>query len=226
MTTNLRVSLAIFSVGFAVEGASDVYSVLSHGSFRPGANFLVYLPVAVTLLGLLFVWVGRHEWNELHRSRVRHAHRVFGASLAGAVIAGAIVGLLAYRPQLGVPLWAEAVFGAAVGSLVFGTFLTYVFLVFHLVGRPSQAVLIASVAWAFAVSALIGATLASNLGGIVALIGHREVSLPSFLAPVDTLSSYLFLSYFLLLAAYADAHRKVAAGRKAPPLAPGPTNAG
>ena len=51
--------------------AASVYSFLSKGSFHPGMSLLFAVPIAMTLAGLLFVWVGRHEWNELHRSRVR-----------------------------------------------------------------------------------------------------------------------------------------------------------
>ncbi|MGP8078759.1 MAG: hypothetical protein ACLQD8_02765 [Thermoplasmata archaeon] len=212
MTTNLRVSLTILSIGFAIEGAGDVYSFVSGGKFHPGVNLLFFLPVAMTLAGLLFVWIGRHEWSELHRTRVRQAHLVFGLSVLGGVVAGAVVGLLYLEPGLGVPLWAKGLFGAAVGSLVLGTFVTYVYLVFHLVGRPSQAVLAASIAWSLVVAGLISAALAANLSTILTLVHDRKPSVPGFITPVDSLASYLFLSYFLLLAAYLDAHRKVAAG--------------
>jgi hypothetical protein len=212
MTTNLRLSLAIFSIGFAIEGVGDVYSFASGGSFRPGASLLFALPVVMTLAGLLFVWIGRHEWSELHRTRVRQAHVVFGLSILGGFVAGAVLGLLYLEPGWGVPLWAKVVFGAATGSLVLGTFVTYVYLIFHLVGRPSQAVLGASALWALAVAGLIGAALAGNLSTILTLLRHRQPSVPGFVTPIDSLASYLFLSYFLLLAAYLDAHRKVAAG--------------
>jgi len=212
VATNLRVSLTIFSIGFAIEGIGDVYSFLSGGSFRPGESLLFFLPVGMTFAGLLFVWVGRHEWSELHRTRVRQAHLVFGLSLIGAFIAAAIVALLYFEPSLGVPYWAKVVFGAAVGSLVLGTFVTYVYLVFHLVGRPSQGILAASIAWSLIVSALMGATLSANLAPIVTLVRQHRPTLPGFVTPLDALASYLFLSYFLLLAAYLDAHRKVGSG--------------
>lgn len=217
MTTNLRISLTILSIGFAIEGAGNVYSLVSGGRFRPGVNLLFVLPVVMTLVGLLFVWIGRHEWNELHRTRVRQAHLVFGLSVLGGAVAGAVLGLLVLEPSLGVPAWAKWVFGGAAGSLVLGTFVTYVYLVFHIVGRPSQAVLVASIAWSLLVAGLVGAALAAHLSNIVTLILARQPSVPGFITPVDALTSYLFVSYFLLLAAYLDAHRKVAAG---PPVRP------
>ncbi len=211
MTTNTRISLTILSLGFAIEGGAELYSFASRGSYRPGVNVLFVLPVAVTLAGLLFVWIGQHEWNALHRSRVRRAHLVFGLSLLGAVVAAAVVGLLLARPALGVPDWSRGLFGAAVGSLVLGTFVTYALLVFHLVPRPSKALLIASLAWALLVAGFVGGSMAANLPTVLHLVASRSFTVPSFLAPVDSLASYLFVSYFLLLAAYVDAHRTILA---------------
>ncbi len=217
MTVNLRVSLTILSLGFGIEGGGELYAFLSHGSYRPGINLLFFVPVAVTLAGLLFVWIGQHEWNELHRDRVRTAHRVFALSLLGGVVAGAIVTILWLEPAWGTPSWAQISFGVAAGSLVLGTFVTYALLVFHLVARPSKAALLASIAWAFLVAGLIGNALGLHLGEIVALAAQRSATVPQFLGPVSSLSSYLFVSYFLLLAGYLEAHRTVARGPTAEP---------
>lgn len=221
MTTNLRVSLTILSLGFGIEGGGELASFLTHGRFQPGVSLLFVLPVAMTLAGLLFVWIGQHEWNALHRERVRAAHRIFGLSLLGAVVAAAVVALLVSEPGWGTPLWAKIVFGAATGSLVLGTFVTYALLVFHLVERPSRAALLASLGWALVVAGLVGATLAGSLGEVVALASQRTISLPSFVGPVGGLSSYLFVSYFLLLIVYVDAHRQVARREPLPAAAPG-----
>lgn len=212
MTASTRVSLTILSFGFGIEGGAELYSFVTHGAYRPGSDLLLVLPFALTLAGLLFVWVGRHEWNELHRDRVRQAHRVFGASLLGALVAGATVGMLLAEPSLGVPWWAGVLFGAAVGSLVLGTFVTYALIVFHLVPTPSKALLLASLLWALVVAGFVGAALAANLPAILALASQRIVGVPNFVGPVDSLASYLFVSYFLLLTAYVDAHRTVARG--------------
>jgi len=220
MSLTLRVSLTIFSIGFAIEGSGELYSVLTGGRFRPGVNLLFLLPVVMTVAGLLFVWIGRHEWGELHRDRVRQAHIVFGLSVLGAAVAGAVLAVLVFWPSLGVPAWAEVLFGASAASLVLGTFVTYVYLVFHLVGPASRGILAASILWSLAVSALIGLTVAVNLAPIVGLVQHRQPVIPGFVSPLDSLSSYLFLSYFLLLAAYVDAHRRVASGAR-PPTARG-----
>ena len=229
MTTNIRVSFTILSLGFAVEGAAELYSFVSRGTFRPGVTVLFVLPVAMTLAGLLFVWIGQHEWNALHRARVRQAHLVFGLSLLGALVAGAVGATLLLQPALGTPAWARATFGAAVGSLVLGTFVTYALLVFHLVPTRSKALLVASLAWALLVAGLVGAAVGENLPAVLALASHRSFTVPTFIGPVDSLASYLFVSYFLLLAAYVEAHRTIvrgivpgAAGDEEPAARPNP----
>ncbi len=223
MTANLRVSLAIFSAGFAIEGGVEAYTVATPGSAHPGTSLLFVIPAVCTLAGLLFVFVGRHEWNQVHRTQVRRANAVFVLSLLGGVVAGALIAVLLAYPSIGTPPWAQIVFGAAIGSLLFGTFVTYALLVFHLVGTASRAALLASIVWSFAVSAYVAAAFAGHLGTTLALISSRSFTVPSFLSPVDTLASYLFVSYFLLLAAYGEAHIVVARGvRPAPATSPPP----
>jgi hypothetical protein len=216
VTTNLRISLTILSVGFGIEGAGEAYSLISSGAFLPGTSIVFLASTLVTILGLLFLFLGRHEWNELHRARARRTNQIFVLSLLGGFIAVAEVAILAYDSGIGTPFWAELLFGAAVGSLVLGTFVTYAYLVFHLVRLPSRAVLIASAVWALIVSAYIGRVLAGDLPSIMASIAARSLSVDHLLAPVDYLASYLFVSYFLLFAAYLDAHAMVAKG---PPTA-------
>ncbi len=212
MTTNLRISLTILTLGFAIEGAGEAYSLISSGAFLPGTSLVFLASTLLTLLGLLFLFLGRHEWNEIHRSRAARTNLIFGLSLLGGFVAAVEVAVLAYYPSLGIPLWSKVVFGAALGSLVFGTFATYAYLVFHLVRRPSRAVLVASAVWALIVSAYIGRVLAGDLPSILAAIGARSLSVDQMFAPVDYLASYLFVSYFLLFAAYLDAHAVVAKG--------------
>lgn len=216
MTTNLRISLTILAIGFAIEGGGEAYSLATAGAFLPGTSLLFLLPALVTLLGLMFLLIGRHEWDELHRTRVRQANVIFGLSLLGGFVALIELALLVVYPGVGTPLWAEVLFGTAVGSFVLGTFVTYAQLVFHLVSRPSKAALIASILWALIVSIYVAHALAADLPTILGLIGAHSFSVGVLIAPVDYLASYLFISYFLLLAAYLDAHVTVARGPPTP----------
>ncbi len=221
MTRNLRISLTILSIGFGIEGAGELYTRFIVGADAPGASVLYLLPLVLTAVGLLFVWVGREEWNQVHLVRVRTANRVFAGSLLGAVVAGALLALLVSVPSLGAPDWAEGLFGAAVASLVFGTFVTYAYLVFHLVSDPGRVAVGAALVWAFAISVLVAISIGSALPTILTIISARDLSIPAFVTPVDFLISYLFVSYFLLLAAYVEAHVAVARGLVDVPNRPG-----
>jgi hypothetical protein len=212
MVTNLRISLTILSIGFAIEGAGEAYSLASSGALLPGTSLVFLLSAVVTLLGLLFLFLGRHEWNELHRNRAARTNQIFALSLLGGFVAAGEVAVLVAYPSIGTPIWAEVLFGAALGSLILGTFVTYAYLVFHLVGRPSKVVLLAAAVWALLVSAYIGKVLAGDLSAILSAVASRSLTIEGLIAPVDYLASYLFVSYFLLFAAYLDAHTVVARG--------------
>jgi uncharacterized membrane protein YidH (DUF202 family) len=213
MSTNLRISLSILSAGFAVEGVGEVYSLLTAGSFLPGTSLLFLLPAVVTVLGILFLLIGRHEWDEIHRARARRASLIFSLSLVAGFVAGIEITLLVVYPGVGAPLWAEVLFGAAVGAFLLGTFVVYAQLVFHLVTVPSKAALVAATLWALAVSVLIAQELAADLPSILGTIGAHSFSIDYVISPVDYLASFLFVSYFLLLGAYVDAHITVARRR-------------
>jgi hypothetical protein len=212
MASNLRISLTILSIGFAVEGLAEVYALTTRGALLPGTSVIFLLPAAITLLGLLFILVGKREWDEIHRSRVHAANTVFGVSLLAGVLAFLELAGLALYPSFGTPWWTEVLFGGLLAGFVLGTFVTYGLLVFHLVHRPSKVALVAAMVWALLVAALIGVALAADLPAILGLIATRSLSFETLVAPIDYLVSFLFLSYFLLLAAYLDAHVTVARG--------------
>ena len=212
MVSNLRISLTILSIGFAVEGIAELYSLATAGAFLPGTSLIFLLPALATLLGLLFILIGKREWDDLHQQRIRRANTIFGASLLAGVLAFVELAALVLSPSLGTPWWAELLFGGLVAGFVLGTFVTYGLLVFHLVHTPSKVALVAAMVWALLVAAFIGVALAADLPTILGLIAARSLSFESVFAPIDYLLSFLFLSYFLLLAAYLDAHLTVARG--------------
>ena len=222
MVSSLRISLTVLSIGFALEGAVEVYSLMTAGAFWPATSLIFLLPALATLLGLLFLLVGKHQWDETHRHRVQTANTVFEASVLAAALAVVELATLSAFPAVGIPVWSQILFGGLVAGFVLGTFVTYGLLVFHLVHAPSKVALVAAMLWAWIVATLIGAAVAVELPSILGLIATRSLSFESLVAPVDYMLSFLFLSYFLLLGAYVDAHVTVARGRTRSPR-PQPT---
>jgi hypothetical protein len=229
MVSSLRISLTILSIGFAVEGIAELYSLTTQGALLPGTSVIFLLPAVFTILGLLFILVGKHEWDEIQQNRIHRANAVFEVSLLAGVLGFLELAGLALYPSFGTPWWTEVLFGGLLGGFVLGTFVTYGLIVFHLVHKPSKVALVAAMVWALGVSALIGVALATDLPAILALIAARSLAFESLAAPIDYLVSFLFLSYFLLLAAYLDAHLTVARGasrraQSSPPHRPPPAS--
>ncbi len=217
MTRNLRIALTILSVGFALEGTEELYSLLTASSRVPGASALFVLPVLLAVVGLALVWVGKDEWDVVHRAHARKAGLLFVGSLTAGFVAIGIPALLYAAPGLGTPVWAEAIFGGAAGSLGFGLFLVYGSLVYHLASGISRIAILLAVAWSLVVAVDISLLLARNLSAIVLLVNHPTVTVPAFVSDAELLVSYLFVSYFLLLGAYVEVHVAVARGRVAAP---------
>ena len=212
MTANLRASLAIFSVGFAIEGVGEFYAWVTGSTRLPTNGLFLFVGPIFTVFGLLFLFIGRHEWNEIHHQRVRHAHLAFGLSVlsfAGAALPIAWYGF--YRPG-SPPLWVASEFGAAVAGILLFSFVTYFLVVFHLVGRPGQGTLIAALAWSLGVSGFAGVVFAANIDTYLSIVRTGAGNVTALAGPLSGVLAYFFLSYFLLFAAYADAHRRVARG--------------
>jgi cellulose synthase/poly-beta-1,6-N-acetylglucosamine synthase-like glycosyltransferase len=212
MTVNLRLSLAVFSVGFAIQAAGDAYALAVGNTTLGHRELLLLLGPAFTVLGLLFLWVGRHEWNELHRQRVRHAHLSFFASLVFLALA---VTPLAWAAVLGygsLPLWAHVLFAVGIAGTFSLTFLTYALTIFHLIGPAAKAAVILGFLWAVGVAFLIAAALDQRLSTIVSAVLQRSLSFGTVFSPVSALEAYLIVTYLIFLAAFVHAHRRIVRG--------------
>ncbi len=215
----VRFALAVLAVGFALEGGAELYSLLTPGAVTPGASLLFAFPLLLAVLGLAVVGIGRSEWDTIERARARTAAEVFGASVGCGLGAVALVALLLEQPGLGTSAWAAALFGGLTATVVFGTFVTYGYLISGLTSRVGRALVVGAIGWAVGVSTLIGAVLASQLGVVLGAIASRSLVVPSFVATVDGLLAYLCVAFFLLLAAVVDA--QLSLGRRVAVRAPG-----
>ncbi len=212
MAPNLRLSLTIFSVGFAIESGVDLYHVLTGTVQLIAGSSLFLVGTVATVLGLLFLWIGRHEWNEVHVQRVRHAHLAFATSV---VLAAAAVGPAAYYGYVSpdaLPWWLGAEVGAAVAISLLVTVWMYIVIVYHLVAWPGKAILGLSLFVAVPVAVLFGQSIMINLPSYLHSATSSPMGVLPLVEPALNLLSWLFASYVLLLAAFADAHRRVARG--------------
>jgi hypothetical protein len=217
----IQFALSVLAIGFAIEGAAELYALLTPGAFTPGTGFLFAFPVVLALVGLGIVGVGRDEWSAIERARARTATSVFGASVGCGVGAAVLIALLAEQPSLGAPVWAAVLFGALATAVIFGTFVTYGYLVSGLASPVGKALVLGAVGWSVGVSVLVGVVLASNLGVVLGMIATRTVAVPGFVTTADGLVAYLCVAFFLLLAAAIDALVSVARGAAGTTARPG-----
>jgi uncharacterized membrane protein YidH (DUF202 family) len=210
--TNLRLSLTIFQLGFAIDSASGFAALLTHASQLPFHGLILLLTPVFSVFGILFLWIGRHEWNELHRARVRYTNLAFAVSLVAIALAAAPV---AYLVLAGGPTpsgWLLAEFGAAIALVFAVTFVTYALVVAHLVARLGEILMALGLGWAALVSAAIGIELSPSLGEIVKSISQHSTSIGTTLSPITLLDALLGFSYLAFFLAFTDAHYRVSRG--------------
>ena len=216
MTVNLRLSLTVFKIGFAAESISGFVALGSGSPTLPYHGLILLLSPLFTLFGLIFLYVGRHEWNELHHARVGHANLAFGVSLIATAAAAAPITYLTYLSGPTPPVWLEFEFGAAV-AVVFGvTFVTYTLIASHLVGIVGKVAMALGLAWSILLSAAIGFVLAPQLHPIVQTFVARSTNLDPIVSPITLLDALLGFSYLAFFIAFADAHYRVVKGLDAP----------
>lgn len=227
MPPNLRLSLSIFTAGFAIEAGVNAYDILSDSSKGTTGEVLFIVGVLATLLGVTFLTLGRHEWNELHRQRVHHAHLTFLVTVVLAAAAAGPVAYYAYLPSLAIPGWLAYEVGAAVGASLFFSFVLYAIIVYHLLGRTGRAILALALVAAVPVVAVVGYHIAGGLPTYLVTVRASPTKLAALIEPVLAYLSYMFLAYALFAVAFIDAHRRVAMGLDAqatdgtPPSPPG-----
>ena len=212
----------MFTIGFIVEGAG-AFLVLSPGAgLLPFHGYLILIGPLFSVLGILFLWIGRHEWSEIHRRRVGFARFAFVASLVAIALAAAPVAYLATMGGAAAPGWLGFEFGVAVALIFALTFVTYALVAAHLVGRVGEVAMGLGLAWALIISALIGLALSPQLGPIATAVTARTPAIDQVARPIQQLDAWMGFSYLAFLVAFVDAHHRVAAGRPSPPGPPPP----
>lgn len=217
MRANLRISLTILSLGFAIDAVGATYALVTRAAQLPAAGLLLYLNPAFTVAGLLFLFIGRHEWNELHRRRVTHVHLVFFLAIGTAAIGAAFLAYLVYVvPASAAPAVAAPVVAVVAGVALWATYVTYLLVIFHLVGPPGRVVAAAALVWAAIVAFLVAGTVESSFPRYLVLLRSRTESPSSLISPLTADLSLLAVTYLLLFAVFLDAHRRVVRGLDPP----------
>jgi uncharacterized membrane protein YidH (DUF202 family) len=213
---NLRLSLSIFTIGFLIEAGVNAYDILTGSSKGTTGQILFIIGVVATLLGVTFLTLGRHEWNELHKQRVHHAHLTLLVTVLLALAAAGPVAYYVYMAALALPTWLAYEVGAAVAGSIFFSFVLYAIIVFHLLGRTGRAILMLALVAAVPVVGIVGYHIAGDLPTYLTTVRSSPQKLAALIEPVATYLSYMFLAYGLFAVAYIDAHRRVARGLQPP----------
>ncbi len=204
--------MTVFKAGFAAESASGFAALLAHSTQLPLHGLLIVLSPTFTAFGLLFLWIGRHEWNELHRTRVGHANLAFAVSLIATALAAIPITYLTLAGNTSPAGWLGIEFGVAVALVFATTFVTYALVAAHLVGRLGEIAMGLGLAWSVLISALIGLALSPELAPIAQSIASRTIALDPIIAPITLLDALLAFSYLAFFVAFVDAHYRVAKG--------------
>ena len=211
MTVNLRLSLTIFKIGFAAEAVGGLVALEAGTSALPFHGLLLYLTPVFSFLGIVFLWIGRHEWNELHRLRVHHANLAFGVTLIAIGLAALPVALLVATGGAA-PAGLKLEFGVAVALIFALTFITYALVAANLVGPVGRVAIGIGLGWAALVSGAIGLVLVPQLDPLVRTVLARSTNLAPITHPILVPDALLAFSYLAFFVAFVDAHYRVVKG--------------
>jgi hypothetical protein len=222
VTARTRAALLTFAIGFLVEGATEVYQFLAGGYLARGWVGFYYVGLATTIIGFYLMYLGRHEWTETHRKRVRAGHRLAWAAVAIfglATVAIAILGDLYGGPDSSGP---PAALGWLVGGAVavaFGSFfLGLVVVVEHLVGRYVRVATWVAFGWSLGVAVLTGFVVGREFPSLLRQFFTNPLLLVGSFAPLAFVIAPLFVTYFLFSAAYLDAFHTLERARRPHPV--------
>ncbi len=217
MTLNLRIALLVFLAGFSIEAIGSFYQWVTRAAGLPFGGALLYLPLAFTVVGLAFLTIGRHEWDELHRRRVAHARRLFVvAILLGAVAVAAVAYYVDLAPTAAQPATLAPFVAVAAALAFFTSYLLYAVLAAHLLRPVTWLLLVAALGWAGYVAYLLAVGIDQQFATYLAVLRTHTASVSSLVSPLTADLSTMFVTYLLLVLAFAEAHQRVAKGREPP----------
>jgi len=226
VTSRIQLTLATLLIGFLIVGPLEAFTYVNRIQQIPYASSIFIVSPMITLLGLLILYVGRFEWDEVLKRRFRHAHMafcldVFSLGLALLpVLAIAIVFFNGSSSDLSIPSWVYWEFGAAIMASLLFAFATYVLVAFELTVNYGKVLLLIAFGWAGAVSIWIGYALSQELGEIVRTLQDGSMQFEPISTSISEIEPYFALSYVLLAIVYIDAYHRLHHRETLPPSAP------
>jgi len=211
-------------LGFVVEGTFEAYTYVSRSYQLPYASYIFVIGPFVTLAGLLILWIGRFEWDEILARRFRHAHWAFAINIVALMFAIVPVVWYGLLSTSSIPSWVSWEFGWAITCSLLFTYATYVLVAFELTAGLSKALLFIAFGWACLVSIWVGDALSHQLGTIVIVLQNHSLDLSSVSESISSKESYLAVTYLLLTIAYLHAYHRSPSRTSNPssaPVAPG-----
>jgi hypothetical protein len=208
-----RHAVGVLILGFAVEGATELYQLLARGDLVQGP-LEYYTTLATTLLGFYLMFLGLREWHAFHPKPPRPPTPAgkrrwpwFGLTLwIGGTAGTAVLNLaLGGGGSPSTPIWIVWPVGGIV-VLAFGDF----FLGLQREARVSGTPWANGLGWVAAVWALGVATVAGLVVGDRALLLLTQFvtnwsALIESIGPVVVAMSPLCVTYALLIGAFSPA---------------------
>ncbi|MGA8542941.1 MAG: hypothetical protein WB947_05315 [Thermoplasmata archaeon] len=201
-------------VGFAVEGATEVYQFLGRGNLVHGP-LEYYTTLATTILGFYFMFLGLREWHAFHpRARpVRSAAAagrpwpITGLAIwvGGTAATGVVSIVLGPGPSGAAPFWIVWPVGGLV-VLAFGSFFSGLRKEARLLGSPAGEVLgWTALLWALGVATIAGLVVGDRALHLLFEFVTNWGALITAIAPIVVAMSPLFVTYALLIGAFVPA---------------------
>lgn len=214
-----RHALQVVILGFAVEGATELYQFLERGNLVQGP-LAYYTTLATTLLGFYLMFLGFREWHAFHpkarpiRTAISPVRRYwFGLSLfaGGTAMTAALNLVLGSGDPGSAPFWLAWPVGGIL-VLAFGNF----FFGLRRLARPwgtsgGAALGWVAFAWSLGVGAVAGLAVGERVVALLTEFVTNWVALVASFAPIVVAMSPLSVSYALLIWAYWPLSRVVGA---------------
>jgi hypothetical protein len=207
-------ALSVLILGFAVEGATEVYQFVERGNLAQGWP-VYYATLAATILGFYLMFLGFREWYALRPRPVRRKS-IPWFGLALWVGGTAMTSLLSIGLGTGrggaTPFWIAGPVGGLI-VLTFGNFFYGLRKLAEPIGSPAGNSLgWVAFAWSLGVATVAGLAVGDRAFLLLTEFVTNWGALVDSVAPVVIAMSPLFVTYALLVGAFWPARRRLIVG--------------